>query len=139
MNIYSAVLSLNNLKETNNEPYMSNSESSLFSVASNYNRHKPLSKTELVDRYKHIIIRSVEFIFALSKCYKNTNSNIASCFLIKMNILKMSLTMTNLHLKLLLRAIYLQYFYIILLVLYKTLESKGNILGYLFMELLVIL
>lgn len=60
------VLSLNHIKETNNDPCISNSESSLFSVSSNYNRQKPLSKTELVERYKHIIIRSVEFIFALS-------------------------------------------------------------------------
>lgn len=60
------VLSLNHTKETNNETFMSNSESSLFSVASNYNRQKPLSKTELVERYKHVISRSVEFIFSLS-------------------------------------------------------------------------
>jgi len=61
-----SVLSLNNLKETNNEPCISSSESSLFSVASNSNRQKPLSKTELVEKYKHIILRSVEFIFAPS-------------------------------------------------------------------------
>lgn len=60
------MLSLNHLKETNYEPNMSNSESSLFSLASNTNRQKTLSKTELVERYKNIIIRSVEFIFALS-------------------------------------------------------------------------
>jgi hypothetical protein len=60
------VLSLNSIKDTYNDPYMTNSESSLFSMASNYNRQKPLSKTELIERYKHIINRSVEFIFALS-------------------------------------------------------------------------
>lgn len=60
------VLSLNNLKDTNNEPSISNSESSLFSSASNYNRQKHLSKAELVERYKHIILRSAEFIFAPS-------------------------------------------------------------------------
>lgn len=46
---------------------MSNSESSLFSVLSNSNRQRSLSKAELVERYKNIIIRSVEFIFASSK------------------------------------------------------------------------
>jgi len=66
------VLSLNHIKEINNEPSMSNSESSLFSVSSNYSRQKPLSKTELVERYKHIIIRSVEFIFALSMSNNKT-------------------------------------------------------------------
>lgn len=60
------MLSLNSIKDSYNEPCMTNSESSLFSMASNYNRQKPLSKTELIERYKHIIIRSVEFIFALS-------------------------------------------------------------------------
>lgn len=44
---------------------MSNSETSIFSVVSSHNRQKSLSKTELVERYKHIILRSVEFIFAL--------------------------------------------------------------------------
>lgn len=53
------------MKDTNNETYMSNSETSIFSVVSSYNHQKSLSKTELVERYKHIIIRSVEFIFAL--------------------------------------------------------------------------
>lgn len=62
------VLSLNS-RDTYNEPSMTNSESSLFSMASNYNRQKSLSKTELVERYKNIIIRSVEFIFALSMSY----------------------------------------------------------------------
>lgn len=60
------MLSLNNPKETNNIPSISNSESSLFSIVSNSNRQRPLSKAELVERYKHIIIRSVEFIFASS-------------------------------------------------------------------------
>lgn len=66
------VLSLNNLKEASNEPCVSNSESSLFSASSNYNRQKPLSKTELIEKYKHIILRSVEFIFTLSMS-NNTN------------------------------------------------------------------
>lgn len=57
---------MNHTKEINNEPCMSNSKSSLFSISSNNSRQKSLSKTELVERYKHIIIRSVEFIFALS-------------------------------------------------------------------------
>lgn len=60
------MLSLNNPKETNNIPSISNSESSLFSIVSNSNRQKSLSKTELIERYKNIIIRSVEFIFASS-------------------------------------------------------------------------
>lgn len=79
-----SVLSLNNLKDTNVEPSISNSESSLFSSASNYNRQKHLSKTELVERYKNIILRSVEFIFALSmsniykiiSCYCNKKINV---------------------------------------------------------------
>ena len=58
---------MNNSKETNNVTSMSNSESSLFSIVSNTNRQKSLSKSELVERYKNVIIRSVEFIFALSK------------------------------------------------------------------------
>ncbi|VVC33396.1 Hypothetical protein CINCED_3A019913 [Cinara cedri] len=66
-NNLSSVLSLNHIKDTNNETYMSNSESSIFSVVSGFNRQKPLSKTELIERYKHIIIRSVEFIFALDE------------------------------------------------------------------------
>jgi hypothetical protein len=60
------VLSLNNPKETNDIQSISNSESSLFSIVSNSNRQKSLSKAELIDRYKNIIIRSVEFIFASS-------------------------------------------------------------------------
>lgn len=60
------MLSLNSIKDTYNDPYMTNSESSLFSMTSNYNRQKPISKTELIERYKHIICRSIEFIFALS-------------------------------------------------------------------------
>ncbi|XP_060836143.1 lysosomal-trafficking regulator isoform X2 [Rhopalosiphum padi] len=60
----SSVLSLNNPKETNDIQSISNSESSLFSIVSNSNRQKSLSKAELIDRYKNIIIRSVEFIFA---------------------------------------------------------------------------
>lgn len=60
------MLSLNNPKETNNIPSISNSESSLFSIVSNSNRQKSLSKGELIERYKNIIIRSVEFIFASS-------------------------------------------------------------------------
>jgi len=64
---YILVLSLNNPKETNNVSSMSNSESSLFSIVSNSFRQRSLSKAELVERYKNIIIRSVEFIFASSK------------------------------------------------------------------------
>lgn len=66
----SIVLSLNQSKDTYGEMSMSTSESSLFSVASSFYRQKVLTRGELVERYKNIINRSVEFIFAPSKYIK---------------------------------------------------------------------
>lgn len=136
------MLSLNNLKEANNEPCVSNSESSLFSASSSYNRQKPLSKTELVEKYKHIILRSVEFIFAHSMS-NNTNIKKLQFFFITLQINVNILQAINLVMKSLLRSllhvIYLQFFCIILLVLFKIQENKDNILGWQFMELLEIL
>ncbi|XP_050540589.1 lysosomal-trafficking regulator isoform X2 [Daktulosphaira vitifoliae] len=60
----SSVLSLNQSKDTNEYTSISTSESSLFSVASSFYRQKILSRAELIERYKNIINRSVEFIFA---------------------------------------------------------------------------